>query len=208
MKYYSKNKLKQKSAFTLVELLISMSIVALMATLSVSSYPKFSEQIGLTGETYKMLAYMRETQTYGISALAKPGVKFVNGFVLSNDGTIKRLRWECPTTNCESINRKYVDNLAVDPTEEVYTIKDVYKISLICGGSAADCTTNQDKAYGIFRRPNPEARLITQLGTIISPDESSGNLGRIEITLQSKRNPDFLKKIVILQTGQMYVSDW
>lgn len=194
----------KKTAFTLVELLVSISILAVMATLSISSYPKFSEQIGLSSETYKILAHSKETQAYGISAVTSPGLRYVYAiYVDKSTGTIKRQMIESPT---DRTNQYYVNTLIDDPSATTLTIKNIYKIDKICGDT--ECSTEYDKAYAFFRRPNPEARLVGLIGTTINPGTNTESLGRLEITLTSNKTVGIKKKIVILQTGQMYVSDW
>ena len=199
-----------KPAFTLVELLISMSIIAIMAAMSISAYPKFSEQITLSGETYKMLAYFRETQSYGISAEATPGVKFVYAFTVDKtDSSIKRVQIQNPSKT-DKTNNYYITGSSVDSTATISTIKTLFEVSQIDGINSTG-TTSLQKGYAFFRRPNPEARLIGTFGVTnnIAPSkDDSASFDRIEITLRSKRNPAFTKKIVILSTGQMYVSDW
>ncbi len=192
-------------AFTLVELLVSISIIAILAAMSISAYPKFSEQIALTGETYKILAYLKETQSYGVAAMAAPGKKFVYAYVLDKSSTtIKRVIIETPT----SVTNQYYINSSVDDTvAERFTIKDVFEIYQI-NGILNNSTTSLDKAYGFFKRPNPESRVIGQINTNISPDTDTGSYPKLEVVLRSKKNNAFVKKIVILQTGQMYVSDW
>ncbi len=197
--------MKTFSAFTLIELLISMTIIALMAVLSISSYPRFSEQITLTGETYKMLAYMRETQAYGISAVSTPGTKFVYSFMIDkSNGTMRRLQIESPTLKT---NTYYINTSTLDAAALIYTIRPIFEISDI-EGVKQNATTSLDKGYAFFKRPNPEARLNGNVGISISPDVDIGSFERIVITLRSKKNTSFQKKVVILSTGQMYVSDW
>lgn len=155
MKFYSHKfcSNKNKSGFTLVELLISMTIVGIMAALSISSYPKFSEQISLAQDTYKILSFAREIQTFGVSAMTLPGVKFVYAFEVDRSaGTIKRYKIENPTN---TTNSYYQTSLTLDPTGEIITIKANFEISEIAGISSTG-TTTLNNMYSFFRRPNPE----------------------------------------------------
>lgn len=200
-----KSSSNKKSAFTLVELLVSMTIIALMAAMSISAYPKFSEQVTLTGETYKMLAYFKETQTYGVSAISRPGVKFVYSFVIDKQaGTLKRAKIESPT---DTTNQYYSSTATIDADSPNFTIRDGYEISEL-DGISNNATTSLDKVYGFFKRPNPESRIFGLVGQNIEPDTNSGSFNKLIIVLRSKKNNAFMKKVVILQTGQMYVDDW
>ncbi len=192
-------------AFTLIELLVSISILGILAAMSISAYPKFSEQISLTSETYKLLAYLRETQAYGVSAVAQPGTKFVYSYVINKSTTtISRVKIENPT---DSTNQYYINNATEDPSSKKLYIKNNYEIFQI-NGITNNSTTSLDFAYGFFKRPNPDSRVIGKVGTNIYPDVDTGSYTKLEIILRSKKNNAFMKKVVILSTGQMYVADW
>jgi len=195
------------SAFTLVELLVSISVLAMIAAISVSSYPKFSEQMGVSAESYKLLAYMREAQVYGSSGYTDPGVKVVSGLEIDRDtNTIKKVQWQNPNS---TTNQNYVNN-KVDTGDVVQNIGERFEIEKMCNmvGIVSSCDNNEnyDKVFVFFKRPNPEARLLGQVGTILYPDQNgTTGLKKIEVHIRSKQNTQFIKKIVILQTGQMYV---
>lgn len=194
-----------KKAFTLVELLISITIMSIMAALSISAYPQFSEQLSVTADTYKMLAFFRQTQTYGVSAVTSPGVKFVYAFKIDlSTTTLENVILDTPT---DTTNQYYVNTSVVDPVAEKISLSRNVEIIKI-EGVKQNATTTLDTAYAFFKRPNPESRLVGKLGTIINPDVTSGSFDRLEVTVRSKKNNGLSKKIVILQTGQMYVSDW
>jgi prepilin-type N-terminal cleavage/methylation domain-containing protein len=205
-------KLSQKNcfkfpAFTLIELLVSISILAAMAAISVSSYPKFSEQMSVSAESFKILAYMREAQVYGSSGYTDPGVKVVYGLELDRDtNTLRKVEWKNPNS---STNQSYVTN-KTSSGEADFKLNDRFEINEICSiaGATNSCESNQiyDKGYVFFRRPNPEGRIIGTIGSILYPDQSGTNgFSKMELHIRSKQNTTFVKKIVILQTGQMYV---
>jgi prepilin-type N-terminal cleavage/methylation domain-containing protein len=193
-------------AFTLIELLVSISVLAMIAAISVSSYPQFSEQLGVTTETYKVLSYMREAQVYGVSGYTDPGVKVVYGLeVDKTTGVVKKVQWQNPNNNT---NQSYINN-KTDTGDAVLELNDRYEIEKMCSfvGSVSSCDSGQayDRVYIFFKRPNPEARVIGLQGTIVSP-EPSGSAGhaKLGVHIRSKKNPQFVKKVVILQTGQIY----
>lgn len=200
--YLNKN---SRTAFTLVELLVTMSIISILAAMSISAYPKFSEQMALTAETYKMLAYFRETQVFGVSALVTPGTKIAYAFRInksSND--IARLIVTDPTS---TTNSYYSSTGVVDVNSPHLVIKDNFEIAEI-NGIVQNSTTSLDTMFSYFKRPNPESRLMGKVGENIVPGTDTESFSKVEIILRSKKNNVFLKKIVILETGQMYVSDW
>jgi prepilin-type N-terminal cleavage/methylation domain-containing protein len=208
MKYFlNKLNFKNKKAFTLIELLVVLGIVAIIAAISINSYPKFSEQMGVTTETYKLLAFLKETQTYGINSYGSPGVKFVYGVKIDKTGNIKRVKWESPTS---SKNSDYVTNLQELSGDDTFSIKDLYEVKNICidDNCSSDNLSLIDKVYILYKRPNPEARIITLEGTNIQPGANTESQKKIVILLDSKKDKNISKKVVVLKTGQAYVGDW
>jgi prepilin-type N-terminal cleavage/methylation domain-containing protein len=196
-------------AFTLVELLVGIGIISMIAGLSLSSYPRFAEQVALTSEVYKILAYAKETQIFGTSAFTTPGTRIVYSLKMHNDSnTIGRYILEDPAS---TDNQSYVEDSVQDMSTEVFNLKDQYKISLI-EGISKDATTTLTSLYIFYKRPNPEGRIVGLVDdtntTDIRPDIVSGSFFKAIVTIESRRNSAFKKKIVILQTGQAYVEDW
>lgn len=163
--------------------------------------------MGVSTESFKVLAYMREAQVYGSAGYTDPGVKVVYGLEIDRDSnTIKKVQWQNPNS---LTNQSYVNN-KVDTGEIVQNIGDRFEIEKMCNivGTASSCDNNENynKVFVFFRRPNPEARLLAQVGTILYPDQNgTTGLQKIEVHIRSKQNTAFVKKVVILQTGQMYV---
>jgi hypothetical protein len=128
----------------------------------------------------------------------------VYGVEISKTGTfVKRVQWVNPTNNR---NSDYIAN-KVDSGEQTLDLKTSFELEKIC--DSENCTNQFDKAYIFYRRPNPEARIVGVNGTIVTPAPASTNsLNKLYIFIRSKKNTAFVKKVVILQTGQVYVSDW
>jgi hypothetical protein len=88
-----------------------------------------------------------------------------------------------------------------------------FKIAAIC--SSEDCDLNQstvNKAYALYKRPNPEARIILVSGTSLDPspigDGDTRSLPKMVIFLEHPTRKEMHKKVVLLRTGQMYVEEW
>ncbi len=193
--------------FTLVELLVSITIIGIISVMSISSYPKFSEQLSVTSETYKILSFGLETKSYGSGSITEPGVKVVYALIIEkNNNTIKRVVIKNPTQNDNQYFVNTFPAASTDPLDNLI-IKDNFEISDICyfGIDKTNCDQHLNKVYGIFKRPNPDARLIGLQGTNIGPDTDTGSYDRLEVTLKSKNNSNLQKKLVILSTGQIYV---
>lgn len=214
------------AAFSLVELLISISIIALMSALSIAAYPKFSAQLSVASESYRLLGFLRETQTYGISSYTRPGERVIYGVLVDKEtSTIKRvvastdnLTTGILQTDSKFKNSDFINSAAdflPEGDQDVTTAFEnpKFKIAAIC--SSEDCDTNQstvDKAYALYKRPNPEARIILVSGTNLDPspigDGDTSSLSKMVIFLEHPTRKEIHKKVVLLRTGQMYVEEW
>jgi hypothetical protein len=184
-----------------------MSIITIVALISISAYPKFSNQLMVTSESYKLLAFLKETQSYGISAYTLPGKRMVYGVEVTKGGEVKRIKIENPAT---STNEYYVNNVSYDASvDNTYSVKSLYNIVAVCNDINCDPAASQiTKGYVIYRRPNPEGRIVTMEGSIISPGIKEEGFPKLVIFIRHKTDPSIAKRVVILATGQMYTKDW
>jgi prepilin-type N-terminal cleavage/methylation domain-containing protein len=217
MELFSVN--KKLSGFTLIELLVSMSIIAIMAAISISAYPKFSAQLATTAESYRLLTFLRETQSYGISSLTLTGQKIVYGLEIDQSAnTIKRVIWDVTNQNNLSFKFKNTDFLnnyvAQVDSANLFTLKDSFSIVKICDTIECDTENNVfDKGYVAYKRPNPDSRIIFTKGSggssIMTPsqaiDNDTSSAGKLVLIMQNKSKAGLFKKLIILSTGQMYI---
>jgi Tfp pilus assembly protein FimT len=213
------------AAFSLVELLISISIIALMSALSIAAYPKFSAQLSVASESYRLLGFLRETQAYGVSSYAKPGEKTIYGILVDKDtNTIKRmvastdrlvtgvLRADSKFKNSDFINSA-TDFIPEGDQDVAATFENPkFKIVAIC--SSEECNPDQstvNRGYALYKRPNPEARLVLVSGSLLDPSPTEGDTGslaKMVIFLEHPLRKEMRKKVILLRTGQMYVEEW
>lgn len=217
-----KEKQYKVKAFSLVELLISVSIIALMAMISISAYPKFSAQLKASTESYKLLAWLKETQTYGVSAFTQPSGRQVYGIEFDkNANTIKRVIAPLSTlvTDNFGTGSKFTNGGFLtakkdfDGENPEFVLDQQFKIIGICDNEDCDpVTSTYDKAYAVYRRPNPEARIFVEEGSVRSPspaeNDDRGSKSKAVIFIASINQSEIKKKIIILRTGQMYVKEW
>lgn len=217
-------RLKQKKlrGFSLVELLISVSIISLMAMISIAAYPKFSAQLQASTESYKLLAWLRETQTYGVSSFTKPGERQVYGVEFNKtDNSIKRL--VAPVSQLSVVNfgsnSKFTNGGFLtakqdfDGEQSEFVLGGLFQIVGICDNEECDPLTSvYDKAYTVYKRPNPEARIFFEEGSVRDPspseDNDKGSKHKLVVFISAKNQSQIKKKIIILRTGQMYVKEW
>lgn len=190
--------------------------------ISIAAYPKFSAQLQASTEGYKLLAWLRETQTYGISAFTKPGQKQVYGIEFDKaNNTIKRVI--APISQLTTANfgnsSKFTNGGFLSTKQDfegdqpIFTLSGLFQIVGLC--DTEDCdpeTSSYDKAYAVYRRPNPEARIFMEQGSVRSPspaeDADRASKSKLVVFISAKNQNQIRKKIIILRTGQMYVKEW
>jgi prepilin-type N-terminal cleavage/methylation domain-containing protein len=194
-----KNPETQARGFTIIELIISVSIFAFMTAFLVSKYGTFNQSVLLTNLAYDVALTIRNAQTYGLNVKSKPTDTegFSSNYALAY-GVHFDTRNAQPTPNNQMIffadvngNQKYT---SADPFSEVlakYTFKNGAIVSNICAGTDALACSSVDNIDITFLRPNPDA---------IFPDPA---VKYVEITLLDPSGAT--KKVVVRKTGQIAV---
>lgn len=176
--------------FTLIELMVSVGIFALMTALLLFRADRFDGGIVLENLAYDIALSIREAQTYGLNVLEAPvgtagefevayGAQFKVGtqYIFYADLNNSRSYDIESGTGAEHIRK--------------YSLKRGATISNICiGADENTCTTNPAALDVLFLRPNPKA-LIT----------GDSNYGQITLTAR-----DGSTRIVgVRKTGQIFV---
>jgi Tfp pilus assembly protein FimT len=165
---------KQARAFTLVELLVSVGIFALMTALVVAKYGSFNNGVLLTNTAYDVALAIRTAQTYGL------GVKSTGSGTLYDSGY--GVYFNTSTGSNQTIilfsdlDKDSLYDIGTDGIVNQYTIKQGAIISKVCSG--VDCSTDASPLAITFKRPNPDA--IICFGT--SPCNSPSTYAEITIT--------------------------
>lgn len=187
-----KKLIKNQKGFTLVELMISVGIFAIMTGFLLAKYGTFNQGVLLTNLAYDVALTIRNAQSYGLNVKSSPvggenefnypyGVHFSTGasFVFFADF---------------NSDGRYSDNEKIS----VNNIKRGSVINDICLGTGpSDCVSSVD-IDGVditFKRPDPNA--------IIRDD--SGTASYAEITLLSTDGS--IKKVVVRSTGQIAITN-
>jgi len=138
----------------LVELIVSISIFAMMTALVVAKYGNFNQSVLLTNLAYDMALTIRTAQTYGVSVRQEGGdfkypygVSFIAGdstfvFFADTDGTK---------------NGIYDDG--TDAKLNSYTLKRGAKIKDVCIGSSSASCSSESVLSITYTRPDPDARI-------------------------------------------------
>jgi prepilin-type N-terminal cleavage/methylation domain-containing protein len=195
-----KNNLKNKG-FTLVELMVTVGIFALMTGLLLAKYGTFNQSIILTNLAYDIALTIRNAQSYGLNvkSATRSGYDFNYPFgvhfALGQNFTFFA---DSYSDNPNGPNYAFDSGLGKDILISATTIKGGSTITSICAGNdEADCDTNAGsitKLDIVFERPNPNAIIMTNVGF---------NKPYAKITL--KASDGSTKKVVIRRTGQIAV---
>ena len=190
-----KIKLKNIKAFTLVELLVSIAIFALMTALLVAKYGNFNQSILLNNLAYDIALNIRSAQSYGLN---------VRG-VASSGGNPSEFKYPFGVRFINNNNNfiLFADIDAdgfYDTGETILstvTIKSVASIDSLCVTNNNSCSGTVNSLNITFKRPDPNA--------IIRGNSDSNNMGMAEIVIKSTDGSK--KKIVIRSNGQIGVEN-
>ncbi|MCI0619672.1 type II secretion system GspH family protein [Candidatus Wolfebacteria bacterium] len=185
-----------RAGFTLVELLVVISIFTIISLVVLFKNTQFNSQIILSNLAYDVALSIREAQVYGLSVReATPGsgsFEYAYGVHFSSDNS--------------SVYQLFIDQDENDrftgsgETLNTYTLRSGFFIPRFCGANGAvencsdDTVTPITGLSVIFRRPDPES-LIT--------DNTGAQYGTASIFVES---PGGTQRMVLVQSsGQIAV---
>jgi len=184
------------SAFTLVELLVSVGIFAFMTTLMVAKYGTFNQSVLLTNLAYDVAVTIRTAQSYGLSVKGAGGGvdanKFQSGYGVYFDshmsGATKFILY------ADIVENGIYDEGGDDIVEQ-YNLKRGAVIQYVCSNLDLSCGTAYDTYLNItFKRPDPSANICL--------DNSCGlSYARIII----KGTDDSTREVMVRENGQISV---
>jgi prepilin-type N-terminal cleavage/methylation domain-containing protein len=201
-------KRKFQNGFTLVELLVTITIFVLLTGVVLFNQGKFNSSILLTNLAYDTALTIRQAQTYGInikefydngtSSFVPYGVHFdlnyPTSFILyadleyKNNNTYNPYDASADKSKCEPekgcVNR--------------YTIKRGNKISGLCVFSGVGSCLPTDSLDIVYQRPNPYAQIINA--------NNNRGFSRAQVTLSSADNQSE-RVIDISANGLIQIND-
>jgi len=198
MKLRNKKQTRYNRGFTLIELLTVFSISAIIAAITIASYPDFTSNVELENVALDIALTIREAQVYGVGAKEVDigtgqfdyayGVHFdtgnKNSFVVfaDKDGNgVYNDIYEASTENLETI-----------------PIKSGFRIVNLCVNFT--CTlAGWNSVNFTFKRPNPDAKIKISAGSTASGFATWGTV-EIENIKTGKT-----KTITVTNTGQISV---
>ncbi len=182
---------KKRKGFTLIELMVSVSIFAMMTALLVTKYGNFNQSVLLTNLAYDIALTIRTAQTYGLSVqgnkVTGSPITFQNAYGVyftTDSGQDQKVIFFADRNN----DGKY----SSDESISTYYIKRGAKISNIC----ADTQCGALYASVTFLRPSPDAKICIL---------TSCDLPYLKIVVQATDGGT--RNIIIRKTGQVSVEE-
>jgi prepilin-type N-terminal cleavage/methylation domain-containing protein len=186
--------LNPQRAFTLIELMVVVSIVALFSIITLVSHQKFGDSIAINNLAYDVALTLREAQIYGTSVRTQDLAPddFEHAYV------VRFVEWEPTKFNlCLDINDNTHCNVESELLEgfEISRGNVIEKLCSVNGG-VEDC--NKTALHVSFLRPDPDAT--------INAFVSGGAFTVVEAARIYLKSPTGLQKTVsVTQTGQISV---
>jgi len=218
--YFNKSiqqtKLKTKAGFTMIELMVTVSIFVVVTTVILASYPKFSSRIILEDVAQQVALSVRQAQTYGLSVKEFGAGNIFPGYgiyfpSLANDNKSFTIFADINgdkkynLTGCGIVGSECLDKFTIQSGERIYALCVNLKNDGIAAFSTIDDLAGVNNCVSInslhisFTRPNPDATITAYLGGA-NYDSSYSDA---EIVVASPRGE--VKTIVVWLTGQISV---
>lgn len=202
-----------KNGFTLIEMMVVLSIFTIMTGVVLANLPQFREKTALQLVAQKMSLTIREAQVYGVGVKSSGsgsnifpshGINFGPITLLSDVANKKSyvLFADKPTPTTPNNRYDVGSGCGLTSTECVtrYDLTGTVEITAISGCNP-NCT-NDLSSNGVnilFKRPKTEANFLTLLGGSLDLPASY-----IQITLESSRSHD-QRYVQVWNTGQISV---
>lgn len=181
----------REKGFSLIELMVSISIIVLITGIVMNKYSSFSSVVILKSQAYELALDIREAQVFGVSI----------GGGTNNYRGAYGIYVDLANRNSYILFQDDPDSgtkFRYDPDEEIgepYTIDSRFEITKVCStaNTAEKCGI---KAHIAFKRPDFDARMWTDVNT--SPRE-------VRIEISSRDNPLVSRSVIVYSSGQISV---
>ncbi|MFA5652147.1 MAG: type II secretion system protein [Candidatus Paceibacterota bacterium] len=215
-KNIKKQKINFKKGFTLVELLITITMFVIVTGVVLVNSNSFDSSVLLNNFAYDVALTIKQAQSYGVnvretSNFRDVGLNQFNSaygvfFDLTQSNTNFVLFNDAPATD-GTYNRIYdssITTCSVDDPEciQKYTIRKGNIIKSICAGSGPDdCpdgVSKVEKLSILFQRPNLAALIYSETSGILS---SAQPYAKVTLSAESGAT----QAVVVTSVGQIYV---
>lgn len=190
--------------FSIVELLITLTVFFILATALIVSYRSYDLKFAFETEAHMVAQHIREAQISAMSMRQTKTGSFTAGYGVHFK----------PDTGEFTMFADLNDNGRINngEEEEVVTLKHGVRISSLCGevgtASTLDCSlplkvlqSPFDSLDIVFRRPNPDAMITNGMDS--APPPPLIQQSHVRIVLQSPKG--YTRHIDVWETGQISV---
>lgn len=191
---------KLVSGFTLVELLVTLTIFSIMTGVVLVNQEKFNNTIFLSNLAHDIALTLRQAQSYGVNVREGSGSNpFEKSYGVSFDKGKNNNKNFILFYDIDSDNKYPEDEFGSCSEDseciERYAIKSGNYISSICAGTGEgeDCISTNYLDIS-FKRPNPDA-------IITSDTQTNSSYAKITVSASNGNT----KSIIVRKTGQIYV---
>ncbi len=197
---------KSGEGFTIVELLVVMSIFVIVATMTLANYPGFKDRLAINREAETIASVVRQAQANGLAVKEfVPGSNIFPGygvyFQISSHASYI-LFADTPLFYLGPGDFQYGDvgeKVSDEPIQSGIVISQLCLNQKLGIGSVCDL----DTLAAVYLRPNPNVRLSGTKGSTqyIYPYDVQD----IEVRIKSPRG--LYKQIIIWQSGQVSIEN-
>ena len=194
-----------KSGFTLVELLVTISMFVIITGVILVNSNKFDSTVLLNNFTYDVALTIKQAQSYGVNVKESSSGSFNTAYGVYFD--LAQSKTNFVLFNDVNDNKIYDGLLTACPTDSVeciqkYSMTKGTGIKSICAGSdETDCKNNPaDQLSIMFKRPNLSALIYSKIGG--NPLSTEKAYAKIILAAQ---NGTATSTVVVTSVGQIYV---
>lgn len=205
--FKAKNKKNYKKGFTLVELLVTISMFVVITGVVLVNSNSFDNSVLLRNFTYDVALTIKQAQTYGVNVNENSQGDFTKAYGVYFDTTESNTNFvifndfqndTSNTTNkTDSVIKCDIDSECI----KKYSMNKGTHIKNICvSDKSEECSKDVSKLSIIFARPSLEAKMYS-----FDNDIASAPYKYVKITLQS--GDGATSSVIITSVGQIYVKE-
>ncbi|MSU45168.1 MAG: type II secretion system protein [Candidatus Zambryskibacteria bacterium] len=158
--------IKSNQGFSLPELLVSLSIIAMIMSTVLYNYGGFNDKLALSAGAQEIAIAVRQAQTYGLTVkeVSVTTGSFSSAYGVYFDYVTEPANYYIFAD--ANGNRKYDlgSGCGSGPTLteciEKFTLRNGVRVTSICDTNSVCPATNSQKLHITFLRPNPDATII------------------------------------------------
>lgn len=200
-KYFPNDHFKYVAGFTIVELIVSIAIMAIVSGVIFWNGRKFNDRIEVNSAAEEVSLTIRQAQNYGSSVResASGSGTFTYGYGITFNTTYTNPTYLIVFVD-QNGDKKYNSSPTDESVDKIY-LRNGVSIQNICLWNGSTCVSaNLQSIQATFIRPNLDA---TIKGYNSSGNEVGGPWTEGRVTLQSRQGAT--KVVIINNTGQVSV---